>query len=503
VSRFKITIPPAVTLMAAFMVALPAFASIGDDLESATALEGRISEQLGGPAYCQATDLSAVTALASEVEGLGVQVAKWQEKKGSSGKWAAPISEAQAALRRSAKLVADAQQDFDACLDWVDVAAAWNSAEDMQSVASLADKTGRRTGRPGYKLARNGPLAADKCSRVFGAYLSNSDAAVPQGPVADPAAELVRIKAVTPCADPRFKAPSEARAALIRADMEIQASLASTDPVEISKRINTALNGYTPEVESTRAALIDSAVGHLRTTVDAALATAAKAPPSPESIRDLGRLQAAMAKVPHPTAAALGGQIEVQKTKAEREWDRLETIAASAPGIKYDPSAKVVEAAIAFGKANRTASLDSFRREWLRRVGVSQDTVEFMVATPFFNVAANSLSAARSYNELTAAAATRYADEFRNKFAFLASFLVASPSEARDYKVVVKVGDTVVRPVKEDRDSCSRVDAGLLCSITGYFPIDKVPPDAKVTLVLVRGSFGREVTASFDLTKLR
>lgn len=501
--RLKISMPTTVTLMAALSIALPAVASLGEDLEAATALERRVSERLGGPDYCQTADTNAIDELGSEVEVLGLQVAKWQEKKGSSGKWGAPISEAQAALRRSSQLVADAKGDFDACQDWADVAAAWKSADDMQNVAALADKKGSRTGQPAYRLARNGSIAADTCSRVFSAYLSSSDAAFLQSPVADPAAELARMNAVTPCADPRFKAPSDARAALIRADMEIQAALSGTDPVEIAKRLKAALDGYTPEMETARKSLIDSAVGQLRTTVDTALATAAKSPPSPASIRDLRQMQAEVAKVPHPAAAELGGQIEAQKAQAEKEWDRLETIAASAPGIKYDPSVKVVEAAIAYGKANRTANLDSFRREWFRRVGVHQDTVEFMVATPFFNVAVNSLSAARSYNDLTVATATRYADEFRNKFAFMANFLVTSSSQARDYKVVVKVGDTVVKPVKEDRDSCSRVDAGLLCSITGYFPIDKIPPDAKVTLVLLRGSFGREVTTSFDLTKLR
>ncbi len=500
--RFRLALASAVLAVA--LTPQEALASIGDDIEAASDLAGRINRQLDTELFCTGTDVAALDSWAAEIADLRPVMEKWETKKGSSARWGDPTREALAGLERSASLLASAKRDFDACLDWADVSSAWDGAMTPEDLVKLATSPGSRTKQVPYELARFGGAASRVCAERLTSYLAETEEGFLGAPLPDPRGELDRLAKLTECAAKAGGVPgAAARRDLINADLALQAAIAETVPGEIATKLTAALTAMPDEMEGSRSALIETALAHLRAAVDEAIAGSAKTPPTPESILSMLRFKQKVAAVPHESAEAMALQLDQRIKALQAQWDKIETAAASAPGLKYDPSTKVLEAAIAYAKKNRSASIDSFRREWFRRVGVHENTVEFMVATPFFNVAVNALSKARSYEDLSLSAAKRYADEFRNKFAFIANFVVTSSSQARDYKTLVKVGDTVVKPVKEDHDTCSRVEAGLLCSITGYFPMEQIPADSKVTLVLLRGSFGREVTTTFDLKQLR
>lgn len=451
----------------------------------------------------------------------------WSDKKAKNAKWGGPTSAAVAGLRAAKKQIAAATNDFAACLDWREVSGQWTAAAASSastagpSVAGLAKASLPRTKSTAYALPRFGPTAAGTCAKVLPGYLEGTSAAFAAGPVADSAVELDVLSTLQRCGDVKGGAAGE-RMALVRTDAALSGVAAgSADPGVIADSLKAALDAYPADVEKGRSALIQAAVLKLQVAAEATTKARSAAEPSRGSVMVLRELESKIAAVPLPEAAPIAAGVkrsadavdivvtkaeaaaEAAATKAEAAREKAELAAASAPGLKYDPSDKVIDAALAYGKKMRSSSIDSFRREWFRRVGVHEATVEFTVATPFFNVALNAYSAAKTYDEISASAAKSFADERRNKFAFYANFLVNSPSDAKSYKTVVKIGDRVVKPLREVRDDCDRVSAGLLCGIDATFAMNEVPADGKVTLVLIRGSFGSEVSTTFDLTQLR
>lgn len=59
----------------------------------------------------------------------------------------------------------------------------------------------------------------------------------------------------------------------------------------------------------------------------------------------------------------------------------------AARSLDYDPSDQVLQQALDYGVRRRSTSINSFRREWLRRVGTGANTVEFMIGSPFLEAA--------------------------------------------------------------------------------------------------------------------
>jgi hypothetical protein len=182
-------------------------------------------------------------------------------------------------------------------------------------------------------------------------------------------------------------------------------------------------------------------------------------------------------------------------------------LCAAVPGtswsLEYDLSTESLAKAMQYGKKGKSRGLDSFRSEWFRRVGVHRNTVQFMLAAPFLEVAAVCREAATKYQECAPDYAETVGKNASTRFSFSATFIANSPSQASDFVGVVKVGDRIVQPTNSGRPDCDRIPEGLLCSIDYYFDRSDVPGDAKIKVVLVRGSIGGEVSAGFDLKKVR